>query len=129
MCYSYKQTAYNDCPCSGRLDIVKFLVANKAFVAMPNIYNNTCLMIASHRGHLDVVEFLLGEGMNPNKQARCGATALHYAAESGHMEICEMLLSHGAVIKRNEYGELELFRAFSQLFLFTRRVIVCKIDQ
>lgn len=39
----------------GRLDIVKYLMAHGADIVLPNMYNNTCLMLAAHRGHQDVV--------------------------------------------------------------------------
>lgn len=40
---------------SGRLDIVKYLTDHQADINIPNMFNNTCLMIAAYKGYPDIV--------------------------------------------------------------------------
>ncbi|MGL9732334.1 MAG: ankyrin repeat domain-containing protein [Wolbachia sp.] len=80
---------------SGRLDIVKHLIADKkANVDARGSDDKTALHLAASNGHLDTVKYFVDEkNVDVNQPNNDGNTALHLAAENGNTEIVKVLLN------------------------------------
>ena len=80
----------------GHLELVNFLLQNRAEVNARNDRDWTPLHAAAFNGHLEVVKLLLTKGANVNARVINGCTPLQYAVENGHEMIAIILLKHGA---------------------------------
>lgn len=58
------------------------------------------------------INLLLSHGANINAKDKNGQTPLHAAAERGRPEIANLLLANGAIISKNNKGELPLHNAY-----------------
>lgn len=76
----------------GQLEVVKFLIANKANVAEKNSYGDSALMLATWFGHKEVVDLLLQNGGNLAERNSWGNTLLMLAAGENRAEVAELLL-------------------------------------
>ena len=76
------------------LEIVKFLVENKADIQMTNNFGGTCLINSVQSSEL--CNFLLENRASINAQDMGNKTALHYAIKENHIETAKILLNHGA---------------------------------
>ena len=65
---------------SGHLDVVKFLLANKADVNAKAQEGETALYSAAANGHQDVAKLLLANNANASAGDSHGQTPLHLAA-------------------------------------------------
>lgn len=75
------------------LDLVRFLLDNRANASRRNRYGDTALMLATLQGHEEIVTLLLERKVQPNQP---GWNALHYAAFDNRARIAALLLSAGA---------------------------------
>ena len=73
--------------CSGKLEIVRALVANRAEVDKTDVYGRSPLYFAAQKGHKKIVEILLDAGANPNMQDQRGRTVLSRAVCWGNYDI------------------------------------------
>ncbi|KNZ73379.1 26S proteasome non-ATPase regulatory subunit 10, partial [Termitomyces sp. J132] len=73
---------------SGAIDIVRFLIDQKAEVDKPDISGWTALHIAVSAGHDEVVKELVGAGADVNRKNDKGITPLHYAASKSRIDVC-----------------------------------------
>lgn len=99
-------TPLNSAVGNGQLQVVKFLLDNKANIESRD-HGKTPLLNAALAEHRDMVQLLLDRGADVNAAVRPrpgsppnlsgdGYTALHYAADSGNKAIAELLLARGA---------------------------------
>jgi hypothetical protein len=75
------------------LELVRFLLDNRANAHKRNRYGDSALMLAALQGHEDVVKLLLERKVEPNQP---GWNALHYAAFENRTGIATLLLAAGA---------------------------------
>lgn len=78
---------------NGNLELLDFLLRNRANPLMRNKYGDSALMVATLRGDASTVQRLLAAKAPVNHD---GWTALHYAAYGGNAEIVRLLAAHGA---------------------------------
>lgn len=78
---------------NANLELLDFLLRNRANALKRNKYGDNALMLASYRGHTQAVRRLLDAGASPDND---GWTAMHYAAFGGHGEIVTLLIDRGA---------------------------------
>ncbi len=79
----------------GDLDMIKYLLLEKADVNFSLSYGCSVLGHASENGCLDTVTLLLEKGANAD------SNALRYAARGGNLDIVTMLLASGACADRD----------------------------
>ncbi|CAL1716125.1 unnamed protein product [Somion occarium] len=97
---------------SGSLEIVRFLIDQKAEVDPTDHSGWTPLHIAVSAGHEDVVRELLGAGADVKKSNDKGLTALHYAASKSRVDIGKILVARGADINaKDKANQTPLHRA------------------
>mmetsp|Transcript_1052 Transcript_1052/g.1172 ORF Transcript_1052/g.1172 Transcript_1052/m.1172 type:complete len:368 (+) Transcript_1052:177-1280(+) len=75
----------------GSLDIIQYLIDEKAEVNVQNDYDLTPLHFACIGGHLNIVRYLVLHGASIHIRNSSGSTALHLAAGSGKHDICAYL--------------------------------------
>lgn len=78
---------------NGNLDLLEFLLTNRANTLKRNKYGDTAMMLAAYRGYAPAVRRLLDAGASPDND---GWTALHYAAFGGYGEVATLLIERGA---------------------------------
>ncbi len=83
---------------SGRVDLVKLLLAHGARLNETNNVGDTALIQAARWPHADVLAFLVEQGQSVNAANRYGYTALMYAATNGCEDNIRLLLAKGADI-------------------------------
>lgn len=83
----------------GYIDIVKFLLANKAIPDKSDISSNTPLLYAAQNGFTEIVEILILSGADVNKRDDYDRTALHFAANYGYLDLVKLLIQHGAELE------------------------------
>ena len=76
------------------LEIVKFLVENKADILKPNYNGGTCLINSVQS--VPLCEFLLKNGADVNAQDVQLKTVIHYAIQEHRFETTKLLLEYGA---------------------------------
>jgi ankyrin repeat protein len=75
------------------IELVRFLLDNRANAQRRNQYGDTALMLATLMGHKDVVHLMMERKVEIN---HAGWNALHYAAFEGRSEIVALLIAGGA---------------------------------
>ncbi len=109
---------------SGRVDVVKLLLAANANVNLPDNEGKTPLYAASERMHLPVVKLLISANANVNLSTNDGKTPLSVAATKGNLDITSALIAAGAnvnvidtdgktplIITANQNGNIEVTKA------------------
>ncbi|KAL9714492.1 putative ankyrin-repeat protein [Leucoagaricus gongylophorus] len=97
---------------AGSINIVRYLLGQKAEVDRPDNSGWTALHIAVSAGHQSTVEELIGAGADVNRKNDKGITPLHYAASKSHNDIGVLLVSRGADINaRDKANQQPLHRA------------------
>lgn len=84
----------------GHIDIVKYLISEKANV---HVRNDSPLQIAAEKGHIDIVKYLIKSNAKINANNN---VALRSAARHGHIDIVEYLVKKGANIHANNNESL-----------------------
>lgn len=92
----YRETALHMAACYDRMDIAKFLLANKADVNARDGGGRTPLNGAALAGHNDVAELLLANGADVNAKGNDGETPLHAAARNGRTDVVKLLVANKA---------------------------------
>lgn len=75
----------------GHLEVVKYLLDNKASIDLPDIHGDTALMAAISNGMFMVMECLLEHGVNINAQSREGNSALFWAIKAVHYKCYDVI--------------------------------------
>ncbi|KAI0443018.1 hypothetical protein F4803DRAFT_341135 [Xylaria telfairii] len=93
----------------GHIDVVKFLIDNKAVIDPPRLLKTkaTALQLAAGKGHLSIVRMLIEAGADRNAPPalRHGRTALETAAENGRLDTVQFLLERGVELE----GEMRIY--------------------
>ncbi|KAJ3490854.1 hypothetical protein NLI96_g1136 [Meripilus lineatus] len=106
------RTALHWAASSGSLEIVRYLLDQKAQVDVPDQSGWTPLHIAVSAGHEDIVRELVGAGSDIKKTNDKGLTPLHYAASKSRVDIGKLLVARGADINaRDKANQTPLHRA------------------
>lgn len=96
----------------GHLDLVKFLLENKADVHAQTQTGDTALTYACENGHTDVAEMLLLFGAALEHLSEGGRTPLMKACRAGHICTVKFLIQKGADVNRqttnNDHTPLSL---------------------
>jgi len=83
---------------SGRLDIVRSLVDQGAFVDHQNRSGETALYWACFQGLDTIVDFLIENKADLNIQNLEGVSPVHIAAANGHVSVLRSLIKNGAYV-------------------------------
>ncbi len=78
---------------NGNLELLDFLLRNRANTLRRNKYGDNAIMLATFRGNIEAVRRLLDVGASPDND---GWTAMHYAAFGGHADVATLLIERGA---------------------------------
>ena len=81
---------------TGRLDILNFLLANKASVVTASKDGTAPIHIAAQGGHASLVKRLLEAGALADQKDAAGVTALLMSAKFGNVQVARALLAGGA---------------------------------
>lgn len=88
----------------GHLDVVEFLLEQKARVDAADKHQNTALLRGAK--YPSIVKTLLAHKADVTRANKIGDTALHMACEEGSEEACVLLLAAGADANaRNDEGQ------------------------
>ncbi|XP_054631830.1 ankyrin repeat domain-containing protein 62-like [Dunckerocampus dactyliophorus] len=99
------RTALHLACASGMVEVVKFLVENRAKLNVVDNLNRSPLIKAVEGQNEDIVEFLLENNADPNLMDVKGNTALHLASSIPSISIVLMLVKHNADINaQNQEG-------------------------
>ena len=96
-------TALHTAAEDGNLEIVKYLVGQKARRAAKDDEGSTALHTAALWGRLSVVQYLVEEKKASIKaRNKRGWTALHTAAAGGNLEVVKYLVGQGAAVNATD---------------------------
>jgi ankyrin repeat protein len=100
---------------SGHLDIVQYLVSNKANLELSDPRRNTALSWSCYHGHMDIVSYLIEKKADIEHRDDAGSTPLLSAAYQGHSKVVQALLKVNAIYDaRDKWGGTPLLRAASR---------------
>lgn len=80
---------------ANNVNLVSFLLENRANPLKRNRYGDTAMMLAALQGHADIVRLMIERKVSPNQP---GWNALHYAAFENKDRIIALLIAGGADI-------------------------------
>jgi hypothetical protein len=83
---------------NGHLDVVKFLVEQRAEVNVKNTDGWTPLHLAAQSGYLDVVKLLVEQQTEVNAKKDDGWTPLHSAARDSYLDVVKLLVEQQAEV-------------------------------
>lgn len=107
---------------SNNMNLVKFLLDNRANPLKRNRYGDTAMMLAALPGYAEIVQLMLERKVSPNQ---AGWNSLHYAAFENRDRIIAMLVAGGADINaRAPNGWTALMLAAQRGHVETVRVLV-----
>ncbi|XP_063705994.1 ankyrin repeat and KH domain-containing protein mask-like isoform X2 [Culicoides brevitarsis] len=96
----------------GHIELVRFLLENRANVHAQTQTGDTALAYACENGHTDVAEILLMYGAELEHESEGGRTPLMKACRAGHLCTVKFLLGRGADVNRqtanNDHTPLSL---------------------
>lgn len=96
----------------GHLELVRFLLENRANVHAQTQTGDTALTYACENGHTDVAEVLLYYGAELEHESEGGRTPLMKACRAGHICTIKFLINRGADVNRqstsNDHTPLSL---------------------
>lgn len=90
------RTALHWAAASGSMELIHYLLENKARINATDRLGWTPLTMAALYGHDAAVRFLLSRGADAFRTDTQKATALHYACSQGHEAVVQALLTRGA---------------------------------
>ncbi|XP_063676952.1 transient receptor potential cation channel subfamily A member 1-like [Bolinopsis microptera] len=82
----------------GRVDVVEFILNNRADQNLRTMERETALHISAHKGHTEVVKMLVDAGCPLEAKNIAGETAMHEAAKADQTEVIQYLSDKGANI-------------------------------
>jgi len=86
----------------GKIDVVRALVDQGAFVNHQNQNGETPVYWAAAQGHEHIVDILIENGANLNVSNIDGASPAHVAAANGHRNVVEKLIRNGAFVNAQD---------------------------
>jgi ankyrin repeat protein len=75
----------------GHIEILNYLIANRAAIEASKPTGQTSLWFAAQKGQLEAAEILIKNGANVNVVTKEGVTALMIAKQNSHQEIVTLL--------------------------------------
>jgi len=94
------------------VDIIKYLIAAKADIALPDNNGRTALHLAARSGKTTALEYLVSANADLNLKTSTGATSLALACGSGNFEAMKLLMDMGADMStKDNNGQTALDRA------------------
>jgi ankyrin repeat protein len=78
------------------LEIVRYLIENKANSSLADDNKNTPITCAAVKGEIKVLDLLLSSGADVNSKCNNGVTLLYNASLVGNHEMVQLLLKYGA---------------------------------
>lgn len=107
---------------ANNIELVRFLLDNRANPQRRNRYGDTALMVAALQGHTEIVRLMLEHKVDPNQP---GWNALHYAAFENRADIAALLIAAGAQVNAlAPNGQSALMLAAKRGHLETVRILV-----
>ena len=100
---SEETTALHKASGIGHLEVVKFLIENRALVDAKDGSGMTPLMAADR---LEVIKCLIENGADIHVKSNQGLTCLHYAIIPGEYEIVKFLIENGANVNERGINEM-----------------------
>lgn len=89
----------------GHVEMVKYLLENKADYTLKGTGCGTPLQWAARAGHVETAKLIVQYGANVNDTGPNDSTALHDAAGKGHLSMVQYLMSNGANVNAvADYG-------------------------
>ena len=101
----------NDAAEQGNIERVRALLDQGVAVDSRSAFQNTPLLLASHRGHTAVAALLLDAGANINAMNGIAMTPVKHASSEGHLDTLRLLVSKGADIHRKTQNGAPLILA------------------
>jgi ankyrin repeat protein len=87
-----------------KLDVVKFLVENKAALDTKSPYGMTALHYATEYDRFEVARILVANKATLDVKDNCGQTPLYCAARRGRLDTVEILVKNGADVNARTEG-------------------------
>lgn len=107
---------------NGNVDLLEFLLRNRANILKRNKYGDSAIMLAALRGHVAIVQKLLDAGADVG---HAGWNALHYAAFNGRTDILRLMTKGKAALDaKAPNGQTALMLAAGAGHLEAVRVLV-----
>jgi ankyrin repeat protein len=88
----------------GHLEIVKYLLDNKADSNLVDTRGFYALQLAASKGRVEVALALIAAGANLEARTKHGGTALHVATASNFPDVVQLLLDAGADLEARDAG-------------------------
>ena len=83
----------------GDVDVIRFLIENRAKLTLEDSEGNSPLALAALGGHTEATRFLIDEyrvhGLDVDKKNMVGLTPLLLASQNGFIDTCKILVCHG----------------------------------
>jgi ankyrin repeat protein len=112
---------------AGSLDIVKWLLTQKASLVHQNHAGQTALHLAAIKDHVEILQLLLAQGAVLNAQDQEGHTALHLAAVCGCQTTLAALLRAGSSpTTKNKIGQTALHLAATDDHVETLQLLLAQ---
>ena len=93
----FRRTPLQIASFNGQLEMVRLLLANKAYVNARNTDDRTALHHASIKGYFEIAKLLLANKADVNvKTKQTRRTPLHFASDEGHLEVAKLLIENEA---------------------------------
>lgn len=91
----YNATALMWAAHEGHIEILNYLIANRATIDASKPSGQTSLWFAAQKGQLEAAEILIKNGANVNAVTKEGVTALMIATQNNHQDIVALLSKKG----------------------------------
>ncbi len=115
------QTSLHKAAANGHLDLVRYLISQKADLNSVDEQGKTPLNLAIQKNHLNVVQYLIEEEkINVNVLDTFGSTPLDSAAMNGYLDMVQYLVRQGAELST----ENKTNREFSHSLIFNHHFSV-----
>jgi ankyrin repeat protein len=106
--YEESRTALFFAAENGHLEVVNFLIRNKANVNLTDDFRHTPLFVSAGEGNVEVVKSLISNNAMVDRCDYHGFTSLMHASLGGHTEVVKILLLNKAELEREAFGHTAL---------------------
>jgi ankyrin repeat protein len=113
---------------SGHLEVVEFLINQKASVNHTNIFGKTAIFAAAEHSHLEVIDFLEKNGADLNRIDENKQNILHAALLTEQHASLVFLLEYGTISlnHRDKFGQTPLILAADKQLLSSAKLLIAK---